>query len=155
MKPLLSYPPIRVKQLFDCSPKEVWKAISEESALRQWFFPVENYKLQEGEEFSFWSGEDPSLTYHKCRFLFIEEQSTIEYSWELPNESKGMSIVRWELEEEDGKTLLTFTHNGIAQLSDSKFRLDYEYFAKEWSYIIMTSLTEYLYKQVALINVLY
>jgi uncharacterized protein YndB with AHSA1/START domain len=134
---------------------EVWKAISEESALKRWFFPVENYHFQEGEEFSFWSGEDPHLTFHKCRFLFIEPLSTIEYSWELPNDSKGISVVRWELQEEHNKSVLTLTHEGIAQLSDAKFRINYEYFGREWNYIIKNALSDYLYKNVGVMNALY
>ncbi|MBP1618013.1 MAG: ATPase [Bacteroidetes bacterium] len=155
MKGLSSYPSIRIKQIYSCCPSEVWKAISDENALKKWFFPVENYSFQEGKEFSFWTGEDPYLTFHKCRFLFIEPLNTIEYSWELPNDSKGISIVRWEISEEDGKTLLTFTHDGIAHLSDARFRIDYEYFSKKWNHLILNSLCEYLYKNLAVIDVLY
>ena len=131
--------------MFDCPVDKVWNALSQESALKKWYFQVENYQFENGKEFTFYAGEDERVFLHKCQFINIVPLQTIEYTWAHPNNSKGTSIVKWKLEAKDEKTLVTLIHTGIESFSDAGSKFSKENYEMGWNVIVKTMLRNYLY----------
>ncbi|MDP2236266.1 MAG: SRPBCC family protein [Bacteroidales bacterium] len=110
---------VQSSQIFDNPIEEVWTALSDEKALKKWFFPVRDYKFEVGKEFWFYENEDSSNYLHRCRFTEIIPDKLIAYSWEHPSHSKGKSLVTWEFEQQGNQTRLTLTHTGLETFADA------------------------------------
>lgn len=137
--------PIVITALFDVPAGKVWKALSRENELKEWFFPVQNYDFSEGSEFSFYEREYSGKYFHLCRYLRIIPQSLIEYSWAHPVHSSGNSVVCWELEPRGSKTMVTLIHTGIENFIDAGPEFSWNNFEKGWNTIINYNLRNYLY----------
>lgn len=156
MKVYISNPPIKIEQVFDCKIDEVWNVISEETALKEWFVECSDYTFGEGYEFVISLGKQ-SLSRFLCHFTFIDEKSTIEYTIE-PLENRrndAVALIRWELHEEHGRTILRFAFDGIDQLVRSCKNIDYKFLSTKFSSLIKSQLSEYLYKKLSLFSALY
>lgn len=136
---------IIVNQLVDVPVEKVWDALSKKEELKKWYFPVEGYVFEEGKEFTFFESEDSHMFLHKCQFLAIVPQEKIEYTWEHPTHSHGISRVRWKLEKLDNKTLITLTHYGVENFADTGVNFARENFERGWNAIVKTNLRNYLY----------
>ena len=137
--------PIIITHAFDSSIDQVWNALSNEEELRKWYFPVRDYKFEVGKFFTFFESEETNNYLHRCRFLNIIPKKLIEYSWAHPDHSKGSSVVKWEIQEEDGKTMVTLSHSGVENFADAGpdfARANYE---MGWDSIVKNLLRNYLY----------
>ncbi len=64
------------------SPEKVWRALTDPALLSQWLLPVVAAKLEPGAAFRFQA--DPQPTWDgivNCRFLEIETQRKLSYTW--------------------------------------------------------------------------
>ena len=137
--------PIVITFTFNAPLEKVWNALSNESELKKWYFPVENYEFEVGKEFTFYESTDSKAYLHKARFLNIIPNQLIEYTWEHPNHSKGTSVVKWELEAEGEKTKLTLTHTGTESFEDAGPAFTKANYEMGWNAIVGTMLRNYLY----------
>ena len=64
------------------APEKVWRALTDPVLLAEWLLPVMDLKLERGAAFTFKTQPYPGWdgTVH-CRFLEIEAQSKLSYSW--------------------------------------------------------------------------
>jgi uncharacterized protein YndB with AHSA1/START domain len=66
-------------------PEKVWRALTTPELLAQWLLPVFDLKLEPGAAFTFktqaYPGWDGTVN---CRFLEIEPQRKLSYSWTVP-----------------------------------------------------------------------
>lgn len=134
-----------VTQLLDVPVDKVWNALSQEAELKKWYFPVQDYAFEEGKEFSFYESDDSHLFLHRCKFISIIPQRLIEYTWEHPSHSKGISILKWETEPQDEKTLVRLTHSGIENFADGGAAFSKTNYEMGWNAIVKTTLRNYLY----------
>lgn len=76
--------PITVSNSFESTIDKVWHALSDESALKKWYFPVLDYQFETGKEFTFYESADSKNYFHRCKFLNIIPNELIEYTWMHP-----------------------------------------------------------------------
>lgn len=137
--------PIVVTQLLDVPAVKVWNALSLEAELKKWYFQVQDYVFEEGKTFTFYESEQSHLFFHKCQFLTIIPFKLIEYTWTHPSHSKGSSVVRWEIESQNDKTLVRLTHTGVENFADAGADFSKENFEMGWKAIVETTLRNFVY----------
>lgn len=65
-------------------PQKVWRALTDPVLLQEWLLPAVGYKLEPGVEFTFHAPPQPGWDGKvNCRFLEIEEQRKLRYSWRV------------------------------------------------------------------------
>ena len=137
--------PIIITQKFNCHIDKVWQALANETALKAWYFQVQNYQFEVGKEFTFYESSDSSDYLHQCKFLSIETNKVIEYTWAHPSHSKGSSVLKWELEAiNENQTQVTLTHTGTENFADAGDSFSRANFEMGWNAIIKTMLRNYL-----------
>lgn len=138
-------PPIIVTQSFDAPLEKVWNALSDEAALKKWYFPVEAYDFKIGKTFTFYESADSHNYFHRCTFVNIIPNQRIEYTWEHPRQSNGSSVVKWEFAAEGDKTTITLTHTGTENFSDGGAAFAPANYEMGWNAIVKGMLRNYLY----------
>jgi uncharacterized protein YndB with AHSA1/START domain len=136
--------PIQVTKVFDFPLTTVWDALTKEAALKKWYFDVQDYRFEEGAEFTFYEAPDSKTYLHRCKFLKIVPEKLIEHTWTHPSHSKGTSTVRWELQSEGDKTRVTLTHTGVENFADAGPDFSRANFEMGWKAIVQTNLRNYL-----------
>ncbi|MDR6967027.1 uncharacterized protein YndB with AHSA1/START domain [Flavobacterium arsenatis] len=137
--------PIVINFTFNAPLEKVWNALSNETELKKWYFPVEDYEFEVGKEFTFYESTESQKYFHKARFLNIIPNQLIEHTWEHPNDSKGSSVVKWELKAEGDSTKVTLTHTGTESFEDAGPDFTTANYEMGWTAIVGTSLRNYLY----------
>jgi uncharacterized protein YndB with AHSA1/START domain len=98
-------------------PEAVWEALTDPAQLRQWFMTVAKIDGRPGGSVNMVSG--PARFEWTGAILAWEPPRLYEYEWnvaprtELPQGER--SIVRWELQPQEGGTLLTLTHSRLTR----------------------------------------
>jgi uncharacterized protein YndB with AHSA1/START domain len=137
--------PIIVTQLFNVPIAEVWNALTVEANLKKWYFPVKNFELEVGKTFTFYESDTGSRFFHACTFLTIIPEKILEHTWTHPNDSKGTSVLKWELESEENGTIVTLTHNGAENFADAGADFSVANFDMGWNAFLKTMLRNFLY----------
>lgn len=134
-----------VERTFHAPIERVWDAISNNDAMKQWYFKLPEFRPEVGFEFEFEGGppdKEPFL--HKCKVTEVIPQKKLAYSWRFEG-YKGNSIVTWELFPEGEKTKLRLTHSGLDSFkANNNPDLDAHNFAAGWAHIIGRSLKEFV-----------
>lgn len=138
--------PFVIERTYDAPVSAVWQALTEKEKMKQWYFDVDDFKPEVGFTFHFW-GEDKGVRFqHECVVTSAVFESKIAYSWRYV-EYPGNSLVTIELFDEGKHTRVKLTHTGLesfAVIDNPSFCKDS--FAKGWTYILGTSLKEYVEK---------
>jgi uncharacterized protein YndB with AHSA1/START domain len=104
--------PIVVERLLDAPLSLVWKAITDNEAMKQWYFDLPGFKPTVGYEFTF-IGKSKTREYiHLCKITEVIPERRLQYSWVYKDEP-GSSLVTFELEPAGDQTKLTLTHEGL------------------------------------------
>lgn len=140
--------PIIVERIYNAPINKVWKAITDKTEMKKWYFDLEDFRAEVGFEFEFEGGTDENKYLHKCKVVQVVPGNKISYSWRYDG-YPGNTLVTFELFEEkdqNGKpvTKLKLTHEGLETLpsSNSDFRKDN--FVQGWNALTGESLTNYL-----------
>lgn len=135
---------IVLERLFDAQASKVWKAITDKDEMKIWYFDLADFKAKAGLKFQFTGGPSPDKQYlHLCEITEVIPGKKLTYSWRYDGYS-GKSFVTFELSEQDNKTLLKLTHNGIETFPKENADLAKHNFVEGWNYIIHTALKDYL-----------
>lgn len=136
--------PFVIERLYNAPVSRVWKAITDASEMKQWYFELKTFKPEVGFEFQF-EGGPPEKTYlHLCKVVEVIPEKKIAYTWRYHG-YEGNSTVTWELFDEGGKTRLKLTHSGLetfpplADFAKANF-------AAGWTDITGTMLRQYVEK---------
>ncbi len=135
---------ISIEAIFDTTKEKVWEAITNPDIMKVWYFDISNFNLSVGTEFSFY-GSDGTSHLHKCKVLNFEENKFLQHTWSYPNDSKGNSVVSWNIKDVDGKVKVILTHEGIESFADSGPDFVSENFVMGWNELLKTNLRNYLY----------
>jgi uncharacterized protein YndB with AHSA1/START domain len=136
--------PIVVEVQFKSTADAVWNAITREEELKKWYFDVQCYHPEVGNEFHFHEpGGDKYL--HRCRVTSFIPGRKISYTWAYPAYSKGISEVSWEIILERENAILKLTHEGIEQFANAGLDFSRESFEAGWNSIVKNQLRNYLY----------
>lgn len=138
----MSNEPIIIERTFHVPPAEVWKAITDKSEMKKWYFDIADFQPVVGFEFQFLAGDDQQKYLHLCKIMEVIDQKKLAYSWRYDG-YKGNSLVTFDLFDEDNKTRLRLTHEGLETLPDTPAFLK-ENFVKGWNHIIGVSLKNFL-----------
>jgi len=137
--------PFVIERTYNAPIEKVWKAITNNDDMKQWYFKLDDFKPEVGFEFQF-EGGDASKTYlHHCKVTAVIPGKKITYSWSYEG-YEGMSFVTWELFDEGDKTKLVLTHEGLETFPQNNPSFASESFAKGWTHITGISLKDFVEK---------
>jgi len=139
-----SEPPIIVSQIFSQSTTAIWKAITEATQMRQWFFDnIPDFKAEVGFQTQF-NVKAPSRDFlHVWTVTEVIPEQKLVYNWKYENLA-GDSFVTFELTPHNEGTELTLTTKVVEDFPD-----DIPEFAREsciggWNYFVKERLYNFL-----------
>ncbi len=141
----MSQEPFIIERTHKASISRVWKAITDKEQMKQWYFDIKEFKLEVGFEFQFaGQGKEGEKYLHLCKITEVIPEQKLTYSWQYEG-YEGTSFVTFELFSEGDKTRLKLTHRGLETFPKHP---DFarESFAGGWTYLIGTSLKEFVEK---------
>ena len=139
---------VKVEKVYDASVQTIWKAITDKSEMRKWYFDFsEDWKPEVGHEWDWWAGpSDGEKWHHHGKMLEVIPDKKLSHTWEYPGYS-GTSTVTWELFPEGNKTRLVLTHVFNVPFDRTVDALRKENFAEGWNQLVDIALSEYLEKK--------
>ncbi|UAY50985.1 SRPBCC family protein [Ferruginibacter albus] len=135
-----------IERIVKAPVSKVWKAITDKDEMKQWYFDIAAFKPQVGFEFHF-EGKTPdgSVFVHKCSITEAIPNKKLAHTWQYEG-YQGLSTVTYELFEEGQSTKVKLTHEGLDTFpKESNFAK--ENFVAGWTYIIGTSLANFVTKE--------
>jgi len=112
--------------------------------MKKWYFDLAEFKAEKGFRFEFTAGEEGGKQFlHLCEITEVVPPKKLTYSWRYDGYA-GNSFVTFELFEQEDKTLLRLTHEGIETFPQDTSDFAKENFAEGWNQSINISLKEYL-----------
>lgn len=140
----MSNEPVIVEQQFkNVSVAVVWKAITDQDQMREWYFQeMADFQANIGFETQFNVHCEGKDYMHIWKVTEVAQLQRIAYRWRYDGYA-GDSIVTWELSEVDGGTKLKLTHAVLEPfVGDPIF--DRENGVAGWEYLIQESLKTFL-----------
>ncbi|MEP5611142.1 MAG: SRPBCC domain-containing protein [Cyclobacteriaceae bacterium] len=134
---------ISKEKVFTHSIDKVWKAISVAEEISAWFVQAD-FKPEVGYKYLFTSPPAENCTNIYGEVLTATPY-TLTYTWVVEN-TNVETIVKWVLEEMDGKTKLTLEHSGISNYSGETAVKMFGDFSGGWDDCI-SDLNEHLEKE--------
>jgi uncharacterized protein YndB with AHSA1/START domain len=131
-----------VERTFNAPVARVWKALTDVSEMRQWYFDLKEFKSEVGFEFEFVVEHEGNRYHHLCRVTEVIPQKKIAYSWRYKGES-GDSLVTFELFPDDDKTRVKVTHTGIETFPKTP-AYERKNFEAGWTAIVGTELKQFV-----------
>jgi uncharacterized protein YndB with AHSA1/START domain len=136
--------PITLKQLFNAPAAKVWQAITDVTKMKRWYFDLPEFIAEVGFSFQFTGGPSPDKQYvHLCEITAVVPEKKLSYSWRYAG-YPGSSLLTFELFEQESKTLLHLTHQGIETFPAENADFAKKNFEQGWNEIIHNSLKNYL-----------
>lgn len=136
---------VKVEAVFDATKSQVWEALTNTEIMKVWYFDISNFKLAVGTEFSFYEGEKKEYL-HEGEILKVEQNKVLKHTWKHPQQSKGSSILTWEIEETgDNKVKVSLSHEGLESFADGGPTFAPANYEMGWDAIVKTNLRNYLY----------
>jgi len=130
---------VELERVYSAPISDVWHAITDREAMKQWYFDTTGFRPEVGAEFSFSAGKGDTKYLHLCQVKEVIKNKKISYSWRYDG-YEGNSLVTWELFDEGGKTRLKITHTGLETFTLFKR----ENFVEGWTYFLNTALPKFL-----------
>lgn len=136
--------PIIIEQTYNAPVDVVWKAITDESQMRQWFFePMTQFKTEVGFETQFNVRCEDRDFLHLWKVTDVHPGRRISYDWRYGG-YPGESTVTWEVSETPGGTRLRLTHRGNETFPQEDPLLNRESCQGGWEYFLRESLKNFL-----------
>ena len=137
--------PFVIERVYNTPVSKVWKAITDEEQMKQWYFNIAAFKPKPGFEFTFDGGSEEKMYTHLCKVLEVVPEKKLSYSWAYKDYT-GNSVVTFELFDESDKTTLKLIHAGLETFPQDLKDFSRESFTQGWTYITGTSLKNFLEK---------
>ena len=136
--------PLIVEQAFTSSVDNVWKAITDVSLMRQWFFEnIPSFKPEEGFTTKFNVHANNNDYLHLWRLTEVVPEKRITYNWRYGG-YPGDSFVTFELSRQGDQTKLRLTHTGIESFPQDNPDFSRESCREGWRYFICQRLKVFL-----------
>ena len=134
----------RIEQIYQTATPLVWKAITDKDEMKLWYFDLPEFMPEVGCEFRFTGGPAEDRQYkHICRVVEVIPNQKIAYTWQYDG-YPGSSLVTFELSDEGEQTRLLLTHKGLETFPADNPDFAKKNFGEGWTWIIGTSLKEFL-----------
>lgn len=124
--------PFVIERILNAPVARVWKAITDNAQMKQWYFDIPAFEPVVGFEFEFSGGPDHETFRHLCKVLEAVPNKKLVYSWRYDG-YEGNSIVTFELFAENDKTRLKLTHEGLETFPQDKPEFARNNFAMGWT----------------------
>lgn len=141
----MKFEPFIIERKYNAPVSKVWKAITDKSDMKQWYFDLVEFRPEVGFEFQFLGGTEEKKYLHICKITEVIAGKKLSYSWRYDG-YEGNSFVTFELFDEGDKTRLKLTHEGLETFPASNADLARENFAGGWTSILGTALKEFVEK---------
>ena len=138
--------PFVIERTINAPIEKVWKAITGKKEMKRWYFDLAEFKAQVGFEFQFLAGSEEKKYLHLCKITEVVVGKKLSYSWRYDG-YEGNSNVTFELFEEGNNTRVKLTHTGLETFPKDKPDFAKESFAAGWTFIIGSSLKEFVEKE--------
>lgn len=136
--------PLIVERIYNAPIQKVWSAITDKNQMKEWYFDLETFKAEKGFKFQFTGGDENVQYLHECEILVCDPPNKLSYSWTYPD-YKGYSVLTWELfEEDESKTRLRLTHEGLESFPQENPNFRIESFKGGWNYFINEALPNFV-----------
>jgi uncharacterized protein YndB with AHSA1/START domain len=146
MKNTMENKPFEIECTYPESVSTVWKALTDKEEMKLWYFDLQEFKPEAGFEFQFWGGPAEDRQYlHLCKITEVITGAKLSYSWRYKG-YEGNTLVTFELFNEGNQTKLKLTHEGLESFPSDNPDLAKENFVEGWTWLIGTSLKEFLNK---------
>ena len=143
---LVGFTPLVVEQVYDASLSKVWKAITDETQMREWYFEtMTTFKPLVGFETEFNVPSNDKDYLHIWKVTEVIPEESISYNWKFGGYS-GESLVTFELSKADKMTKLKLTETGIESFPQDNPDFTRESWTEGWNYFICDRLKEFLEK---------
>lgn len=114
-----------LRRLLRHPPMVVWRAITEPEQIRKWYLTTAVVEGRPGGKVDLITGQ--SWVHATGRILTWDPPRVYEHEWNVTKEestfrSGEQSVVRWELNPQDGGTLLVLRHRGLTRKTADVFR---------------------------------
>jgi uncharacterized protein YndB with AHSA1/START domain len=110
---------LRLRMRIDASTDTVFKALTDPDTLTDWFCESASVRADPDEvgdaEYTFWGRYAPQGDRPRQQLIELKPAQTLRFSWELDGASP--STVDVNLAEDEGATVVSVTHTGIADLT--------------------------------------
>jgi uncharacterized protein YndB with AHSA1/START domain len=136
--------PLTIERVLKAPISNVWKAITDKDAMKQWYFELSDFKPQVGFEFSFpGQGHKGEKYIHNCKITEVIKEKKLAYSWAYEG-YPGRSFVHFELFDEGDHTRIILTHEGLETFPQNNPDFARESFAAGWTELIGTLLKKFV-----------
>ncbi len=126
------------------TPEKIWKALTVKEEMKIWYFDLEAFQAEVGFEFRFWGGTEERKYLHICKITEVVYAKKLCYTWSY-NGIPGETNLCFEIESPaDGTTKLKLSHTGFETFPTDNTDLGPKNFDEGWTYILGTSLKNYL-----------
>jgi len=133
-----------VERVLNHPVEKVWKAITNKTQLKQWYFDLDDFKPEVGFRFSFpGQGHKGAQYTHLCTITEVVPLQKLQYSWQYEGHP-GYSVVTFELTEIGNKTKLKLTHQGLETFPQDNADFAWKSFRGGWNEIIGKMLPDFL-----------
>ena len=138
--------PIIVQYKINVPSGKVWKAVTDKSEMKVWYFDIQDFDLEVGKVFNFYEPGGENKYHHQCEIIEIIPGKKLKHTWSYPDFSDLKTMVIWELLPENDGTLVKLVHEEIENFKDLGDGFSRDNFTGGWNTIIGQSLKEYLEK---------
>ncbi len=90
---------IILEQSFDVPSDKVWKALTDNNQMKEWYFDIDSFRPEVGFKFHFTAGDDKRKYLHLCEITEVIPGKKISYSWRY-DDFEGNSLLSFELFDE-------------------------------------------------------
>jgi uncharacterized protein YndB with AHSA1/START domain len=132
-----------IEQNYHAPVNAVWKAITNKTEMKQWYFDLSDFKPEVGFEFTFTGGKNGREYKHLCKIIEVIPNKKLTHSWKYEGYG-GISYVTWELFDEGNKTRAKLTHDGLETFPQNNPDFVKENFVLGWTEITGKNLKEFV-----------
>lgn len=142
----MNHEPFVIERIYDAPVERVWQAITNRDQMKEWYFDIAEFKPEVGFEFSFTGGDENNTYLHLCKVTEVINQKKLTYTWKYKGQNEA-TYVTWELFNEDGKTRVKLTHEGLERIEIYGAPFVRENFAEGWNHIVGIALKDFTEQQ--------
>ena len=137
--------PLVLERTFDAPVALVWKALTDEEDIKQWYFDLREFAPVVGFEFQFDVEHEGFRYCHRCKVTEAIPHKRLAYTWRYEG-YVGDSLVTFELFAEGSKTRVRLTHVGLETFPVLP-AFARKNFVEGWTQIVGTSLKDFVETQ--------
>lgn len=139
----MQHQPFVIERTYNAPVARVWTALTDKAQMKQWYFDIPDFKAEKGAEFSFTGDCEGVIFVHRCTMLDVVMNKKLQYTWRYEG-YEGDSTVTIELFDEDGKTRVRLTHEGLETFPQDVQAFARGNFEAGWNEIMGTLLPKFV-----------